>query len=377
MELPEGFDLEALLAPLPGDAPAGIDMREDFSPQSAYYRLRDARAEARAAERAADTPDADQAGAGGQDAPMPPQWRTVRDLSMKVLTEQSKDLEVASWLTEALVRIDGLIGLAAGAKLIAGLTEAFWDSNLYPVPDEDGIATLVGPVAGLNGVGGDGTLTQPLRKITLWQRPDGSGFGFWQYEQSVELASISDPARLEARLRAGVVPFDDMEREARSVGVASLGALREQASEALQAWQAMSDVLDARAGADSPPTSRIRDLLQQVGEVATKYAPAGAEEATGTALAVPDGTTALRVAPATGMPVSADGATREDMLRQLSQISDFFRRTEPHSPLAYTLEEAVRRGRMSWPELLEEIVPDPMARSAIQTALGIKPAEAS
>ena len=49
--LPEGFDLEALLAPVPGDAPQGIDIREDFSAASPYNRLRDARSEARDAER--------------------------------------------------------------------------------------------------------------------------------------------------------------------------------------------------------------------------------------------------------------------------------------------------------------------------------------
>ena len=50
-ELPEGFDLDALLAPVNDEAPAGADLREDFSPASPYFRLRDARAEARAAER--------------------------------------------------------------------------------------------------------------------------------------------------------------------------------------------------------------------------------------------------------------------------------------------------------------------------------------
>ena len=48
-EWPEGIDMAALLAPIAGDAPAGSDLREDFSAQSTYYRLRDARAEARAA----------------------------------------------------------------------------------------------------------------------------------------------------------------------------------------------------------------------------------------------------------------------------------------------------------------------------------------
>ena len=54
-DLPEGFDLEALLAPIPGDAPQGVDIREDFSATSPYNRLRDARSEARDAERGQDS----------------------------------------------------------------------------------------------------------------------------------------------------------------------------------------------------------------------------------------------------------------------------------------------------------------------------------
>jgi type VI secretion system protein ImpA len=63
------------------------------------------------------------------------------------------------------------------------------------------------------------------------------------------------------------------------------------------------------------------------------------------------------------------------MLRELERIADFFRRTEPHSPLAYTLEEAVRRGRLSWPELLAEVVPDDKVRSGMLVMLGIRPAK--
>jgi hypothetical protein len=48
-EVPEGFDLAALLAPIAAEAPAGTDLRQDYTPDSLYYRLRDARAEARAA----------------------------------------------------------------------------------------------------------------------------------------------------------------------------------------------------------------------------------------------------------------------------------------------------------------------------------------
>ena len=65
--------------------------------------------------------------------------------------------------------------------------------------------------------------------------------------------------------------------------------------------------------------------------------------------------------------------TRENMLPELERIADFLRRTEPHSPLAYTLEEAARRGRLTWPELLSEVVLDDKVCSAMLVMLGIRP----
>ena len=62
-------------------------------------------------------------------------------------------------------------------------------------------------------------------------------------------------------------------------------------------------------------------------------------------------------------------------MRALEEIAAFFLRTEPLSPLSYTLQDAVRRGRMTWPELLAEIVPDWTTRATILTRLGIKSPE--
>ena len=43
-------------------------------------------------------------------------WRTVRDSAIEDADREAKDLEAAAWLTEALVRTNGLAGLAAGAR---------------------------------------------------------------------------------------------------------------------------------------------------------------------------------------------------------------------------------------------------------------------
>src|SRR5215831_15238670 len=112
----ETADLEAMLAPIPGDRPTGGDVREDFTPTSIYFRLRDARADARDAERQADSPDPDNpGGSGANDEALQTRWRPVATLAAGALKETTKDLEIATWLTEALVRTTGLAGLTAGA----------------------------------------------------------------------------------------------------------------------------------------------------------------------------------------------------------------------------------------------------------------------
>src|SRR5258705_1814494 len=176
----EGFDLAALLAPISEEAPAGSDLRTDYSPDSIYYRLRDARAEARAAERAVE---------GGElpDSGPPPQWRAINELGYEAIATRSKDLEIAAWLTEALLRSDGLAGFTAGVRLMTGLVETFSD-DLFPVPDEDGIATRVAPLVGLNGVAGMGSLIQPLARVNLFPRPDGAPLQLEQDQPSFQLA---------------------------------------------------------------------------------------------------------------------------------------------------------------------------------------------
>ena len=361
-------EIVTLLAAFEGDAPAGEDLREDFTPQSLYYRLRDARAEARAAEREADKGQ-------GDDSVTPPQWRTVRDLATQALGAKTKDLEIAAWLTEALVRSDGAAGLAAGAALLAGLAEAFWDSNLYPMPDEDGLVTRVAPITGLNGQGSDGSLIQPLRKEAVFTRMDGTPVALWQYQQSEELQGIGDVTRRNQRIAAGVRPFADMDNDARAAGAAHYAALRGQVAAAIAAWTRMTEALDARAGADSPPTGRVRDLLASLHGVVSRYAPREPDAAEPEAPADSGAGDAAGGAPVAGATPAVRAVTRDDMLRELARIAEFFRRTEPHSPLSYSLDDAVRRGRMSWPELMAEVVPDEAARQAILVNLGIWPAK--
>lgn len=358
------IDLAPLLAPLDsGEAGAGTDLRLDYSALSPYQRLRDARASARAEERLRDAED-------DSEGPPADGWREVLNIGQQALGGLSKDIEVAAWMTEALVRLHGLHGLTTGARLMTGLCEGFWEAG-FPQPDEDGMEVRASPLGGLSGSSSDGTIMQPLRRLPMFRRTDGTGLGLYLWEQAEQTAGLPDERR-EAKIAAGTPELATLEAEARIDRAFLTGTWRDTHA-ALEAWRAFDAVVEARFGSEAPSLRKVTALLERLLSVATKLGgqpaaeepePVAVGEAAGAA-------TSGAAAPAGGLGGALH--TREEALRQLDRIAEFFKRTEPHSPLAYTLEEAVRRGRMSLEELLLEVLPDEDTRNAMLSRLGIRP----
>ncbi|MBE8166782.1 MAG: type VI secretion protein [Shewanella sp.] len=50
---------------------------------------------------------------------------------------------------------------------------------------------------------------------------------------------------------------------------------------------------------------------------------------------------------------------RNVALHQLREVSDYFRQSEPHSPVSFLVEKAIRWGGMSLPDLLKEMMEEP------------------
>jgi len=63
--------------------------------------------------------------------------------------------------------------------------------------------------------------------------------------------------------------------------------------------------------------------------------------------------------------------SRAEALQQLERIAEFFRRTEPHSPVAYLLERAVRWGNMPLDLWLQQVIKDPGVLSSLNEILGL------
>lgn len=365
------FDPEAVLQDLSADAPCGSDPRLDTSPTSPFLRMKDARASARRKERALDV---DPDGASPDE-----DWNEVAKAGFEILTEHAKDLEVAAWMIEALVRLDGYAGLCTGAAVAQGLVNKYWDS-VFPLPDEDGNEPRLGPFTALNGVNNDGTLIQPLRKVPLTAGSDP--FSFWQYEQALEISHISDAAKRDARLSSGGIKLEDFEAAVQATPFAFFKATIDALDNSLTAFAGLSDAFSARVGVDAPPAGAIRAALNAVLDGIKVFAAGKLDQAAAQSAA--DASAQQDAATDTaegGAPADAgDGApmpsgrprTRAQALQQLIQIAAYFRETEPHSPISYTLEEAVRRSRLSLDQLLEELIVDTDARKYFYLASGLR-----
>ncbi len=352
-----GFELETLLAPFDGN-PAGSDMRAE----PGFLALHDAVLDARNAEIALQK---------GSEHSSRPDWDRVVALAAPLLAESAKDIEAAAWMTEALVRTDGLSGLAFGAKLLAGLIENFWEI-LFPLPDEEGLGGRMLPIMRLTGTGPDGrgsTLAAPLLKLMLFRGPDGQAVSVYDYEKSAAARAITDQKELQLRIGPGLIPYDKLQQAARG-NAADLAGVHAGLLQAEAGWRNLGTQLEKAAGGEAPSTRFIGELLGRIGAVIKRYAPASAEIPE--PLTPAEGGQQPGAGPADVQIAATRLVTREDALAKLAEIADYFRRTEPQSPLAYTIDEAIRRGRMTWPELLQEVVSDQQLRNTILNSLGNK-----
>src|ERR1700723_1082252 len=116
---------DELLQPLPGDNPSGVNLYST----PLFAEVREARRQ----------DDTGPQGLWEREVKLADYDLVIR-LTTGALRNKTKDLFLASWLTEALVNKQSFAGLNDGLKLMLGLVDQFWDT-VYPEL-EDGDAEL-------------------------------------------------------------------------------------------------------------------------------------------------------------------------------------------------------------------------------------------
>ena len=324
------LNIDALLAPITPGNPCGEDLA--FSPEVDEI--------ARA--RLADDPSLEQG--AWVTALKEADWKLVGKRCTALLETRSKDLQLAVWLAEANARTAGMRGLADGLSLVAALCERYWD-GLHPQADEDGFERRIGNLAWLAGRIAPLVKTMPL----------------------AEGGALTLQARDVARAR-GLDAVAELDTARARATPAFVQALLADCEACLAALEELEGVVDVRLGADGPGFSSGRAVVRDVVGLITPAAPAGAGQTLPDAIMVSGAGAALGLALRIDSPLQH----RDQALAQLRQVAAFFRRTEPHSPVAYLAEKAARWGEQPLHAWLRSVIKDDASLARLEELLGIE-----
>ncbi len=247
------IDLEAILAPIPGDNPAGENLR--------YNPVYDEIQEARRADDVLDQGD-------WQHEVKTADWDKVFSLAVDTLTEKTKDLQIAAWLFESLVVTEGFAGVSLGFKIITGFLRDFWE-HVYPEIEDDDLDYRIGPLEFLND-----KLWLPIKEIPVTSSATTPGYSWMKWQESRQVGLEKDTRNQygdvdsdkqqsrEELIAEGKLPAEDFDAAVGGSSKAFYEALAEDVSACLEEFKRFDEIVDEKFGREAPRLAELKTALE-------------------------------------------------------------------------------------------------------------------
>ena len=283
--------------------------------------------------------------------PESPEWVEIRDKALEALA-RSKDLRLLATLGTALLRTDGVPAFSDTLNVAAHWLDTFW-SQAYPLVDEDAVLRR----NALNCFADPMAVVDALRRVPLVRSRQHGTLSL----RSVDIATHQlAPEKEEAQV-------DEKQVTAAfgSMPIAELAHLHESVANAGAALKKIDTKMRDAAGTEATPSfEALTAQFARMGQVLrAQLASHPDSAAAGMAGVDPEGL---------GDGLSAGGAvtSRQEAIRALDAVADFFKRTEPSSPIPMLVGRAKRLVSKDFLEVLADVAPDAVAQA--RAAGGLK-----
>ena len=331
------IEIETLLGEVAADAPCGEDL--EYDPSFAEME-----------KLARETPERQY---GDTIIPAePPDWRGVRKTALALL-ERTRDLRVTVYLARALLQTDGLSGFAEGLTLVEGLVERYWE-GVYPLldPDDDNDPTLrINTIVALCDAE---TTLRDLREVPL---VDSRNLGRFSLRDVQIAAGVLTPVEgsdeelpTQSRIDAA---FQDADLEALQ---ATAGAVADASGRVERIEALLTDQVGVTQAPDMSDLSGVlKEIRQVLGEQLQRRGVSSTGETEGRAES--DEGVVSGAAVSGQRLVVGEIASREDVIRMLDRICDYFSRHEPSSPVPFLLKRAKNLVTKDFMEIMLDLAP--------------------
>ncbi len=336
---------EDLLNPIPGDNPSGTDVRYDTK-LLLYDKIKEARRQ-------------DDALAQGdwQHERKIADFALVAKLAQEALAARTKDLQLAAWLTEAMLTLEGFAGLRQGLTLCTGLVSGFWET-LYP-PVEDGDVELrAAPLEWLNTA-----IEIPLKSTPLVK----SGYDWFRYKESravgyeEQVRTDKDKKAREQKISEGKLAPEAFDKAFSETPKTFYLQSEKELDGCLQALQSLEQLSDEKFGSAGPSLGKLRTALEEVRHTMhallekkreTDPDPVEAVPASGpaqgvVAASIPAGLSGNSNPGITiSVLTSSEPPDRREAIATVARVAALLRKQQPHSPAPYLMMRGLRWGEL-------------------------------
>jgi type VI secretion system protein ImpA len=362
LEQPSVIDLDGLLQPIAGENPSGESLR--------YAGVYDEISEARRADDTLNRGD-------WQGDLKVADFRKVIDLATSALATSSKDIQIGAWLSEALIKQHGFVGLRDSMKLLAGLQEQFWDT-VHPEIDEGDMSGRANAIAWFDTQAAMSILGVPITGGPGYSMIDWEDSKIFEFPDNIELLDTAEQVRLnelKAQAESQNRVTGDMWRKATAATRrAEMEVINHVVEECWTEFNNLNRVIEEKYDRNQMPgLSGFRKALDNAHTQIKKLLeekraeePDEEEITEGEAGVNEDGTPRAAAAGGTAGPIQS----RRDALKRLGEIAEFFQKTEPHSPISYIVTRAVKWGNMPLDVWLQDVIKDETVLFNLRQTLG-------
>jgi len=424
------IQLESLLAPIPGDNPAGQDLlRTVVRDLQNLRRESDSFGEAK-----------------------PVQWSSIINMANSALVEKTKDVRIGFYLAEAVVKEHGFVGLRDGLRLIRGLVEGFWE-HVYPVGRDGSFKARASALQLLND-----KLDVAVRQVPLTRTMSGERYSYLQWQDSeqfkipenveeleseeksrievlkkraadegkitseqwrsavratapqlfaqteallaesqIELAALEQVMdKLFTHVRPGLEELKQAIDTAAAEQTPDRDALRRALTEAQAELEDAAGLADFKEGLDemlrrekidpnalkrasarlieneAPPIGALKNTLDVLCDLIRPLVSAEMPTTTESEKQ-PDLVEPILALAPTPAPSAREISSRQEALERLADVAAYFRRAESFNPASNLIERAIEWGDLSLEQWLAQVIEDQEKLGSLRERLGIKP----
>ena len=366
LQMPPVVDLGLIMSPISEGSPSG----EDLKYSGVYDEIREARR-------------ADEILAQGE-------WQTelkvadfqkALNIAVDALTTRTKDIQIAAWLCEALVKTHGFVGFRDGLKVLVGLQENFWDT-MFPEIDEGDMESRANAIGWVDAQVALAIKTAPFTGAAGYSFNDFLDSQKFDIPENLDSLSGDEAQRARALKeqadRERRVTSDLWKKEIAQTRRAAMESVNFVIGECWDAIKQLDAVIEAKYDRNQAPglavlKKSLEDVHTQVKQILTLKREEEPDEVVEELGEMNGDGSAPAGGARQGDAGSGELRNRRDALKRLAEIADFFKRTEPHSPVSYLVQKAVKWGDMPLDSWLQEVVKDQGVLFQLRETLGVSP----